>query len=231
MKIIALPFAGGSSISYQSLKQYFSKSCPIEVLEYSGRGYRATSNLLTSMQAVVDDLFPVLVQKTSSSTGYVLYGHSMGALVGLMLCRKLYEQQQPLPARLIVSGKAGPAARHTRSTMLHKIGKEAFWNEVFSIGGTPRELNESQDFREYFEPILRADFQVVETFDYEESTPLPIPIQVLYGDGEGLDVAVIEKWQHESVFPITHQALPGNHFFIFDNAQTVASVIEMGAII
>ncbi|MGI4761860.1 MAG: thioesterase II family protein [Janthinobacterium lividum] len=228
MNIIALPFAGGSSLSYQLLKKYFSKSCSVEVLEYSGRGYRATGTLLTSMQAVVNDLFPALVQKANSGVDYVLYGHSMGALVGLMLCRKLYEQRQPLPSRLIVSGKAGPAARHTREVVLHKIGKDAFWSEVFSIGGTPQELNESQDFREYFEPILRADFQVVETFSYEESAPLPIPIQVLYGDKEGLDVAVIEKWQQESVFPISHRALPGNHFFIFDNARTVASVIEAG---
>lgn len=229
MKIIALPFAGGSSISYQSLKQYFSKSYPVEVLEYSGRGYRAGGPLLTSMQAVVDDLFPVLLQKLASDSDYVLYGHSMGALVGLMLCRRLHEQGQPLPQRLIVSGKAGPAARHARNVILHQVEKEAFWGEVFGIGGTPQELSESPDFREYFEPILRADFQAVETFCYEDAAPLPIPIQVLYGDQEGLDVAVIEKWQQESLLPISHRALPGNHFFIFDNAKTVAALIETGA--
>lgn len=231
MNIIALPFAGGSSICYQSLKKYFSKSYPFEVLEYSGHGHRAGSQLLTSINAVVDDLFPVLVQKINSGIDYALYGHSMGALVGLMLCRKLREQQQPLPTRLVVSGKAGPAAPYAKNVILHKMKKDAFWNEVFSIGGTPQELIESLDFQEYFEPILRADFQAVETFCYEEAPPLSIPIYVLYGDGEGLDKVAIEKWQQESVFSISHWALPGNHFFIFENAKTVASLIETGAIV
>lgn len=228
MKIIALPFAGGSSISYQSLKRYFTRAYPVEVLEYSGRGYRAGAPLLTSMQAVVDDLFPVLLQKISADDDYLLYGHSMGALVGLLLCRKLHAEGQPLPGRLIVSGKAGPAAGHTRDVILHTVSKESFWDEVFGIGGTPQELSESRDFREYFEPILRADFQAVETFCYEAAAPLPIPIQVLYGDQEGLNVSVIEKWQQESLLPISHRALPGNHFFIFNNAPAVASVIETG---
>lgn len=225
MKIIALPFAGGSGFSYQVFKT-FLHPFTLQTIEYSGRGRRMHTPLFTRMEEVVEDIYPVILQGIEGEQEYAIYGHSMGALVGLMICRRLLAEHRNMPRYLVVSGKGGPAMNVTKDICLYKADNDRFWEAVGRIGGTPAELMEQQEYRAFFEPILRADFEVVETFAYTRSVPLPIPVLVVYGADEGLEGEAVKNWQVESILPVKYYRIPGNHFFIFDYPEEVAAIIK-----
>jgi surfactin synthase thioesterase subunit len=225
MKIIALPFAGGSGFSYQVFKT-FLHPFTLQTIEYSGRGRRMSTPLYTRMEAVVEDVYPAILESISGEQEYAIYGHSMGALAGLLVCRRLLAEHRILPRYLVVSGKAGPAMNVTRDICLYKADNDRFWEGVARIGGTPAELMEQQEYRSFFEPILRADFEAVETFVYTRSVPLPVPLLVVYGTEEGLEAEAVKNWQVESVLPVKYYTIPGNHFFIFDYPEEVAAIIK-----
>jgi medium-chain acyl-[acyl-carrier-protein] hydrolase len=69
-------------------------------------------------------------------------------------------------------------------------------------------------------PILRADFEVCETYQYTEQTPLPCPI-IAFGGWR--DPAIrkggLKEWREHTSANFTKKTFPGNHFFLH-SAQT-----------
>jgi len=64
-------------------------------------------------------------------------------------------------------------------------------------------------------PMMRADFQLIETYRYEPGVPLTCPITV-FG---GLDDAVVSReslyaWRQETSGAFKLNMLPGDHFFL-----------------
>jgi len=81
MKIICLPFAGGNKYSYTKLKPFLNKEIDFVTLELPGRGARSLEPLESNMDLLVQDLYRQIQPYLSSD--YMIYGHSMGGLIGL----------------------------------------------------------------------------------------------------------------------------------------------------
>jgi surfactin synthase thioesterase subunit len=232
MKIIALPFAGGSKHSYNYLK----KELEATGIEMIGMGYfDKIKNNLTHKKTISEIAAIVLdaMQNTFNNEPYVLYGHSMGALVGYEICKKLKEQNLPQPLKLVVSGRNAPC--HSANPKTYMLSSVDFWEKLERLGGLPNELLIEESIREMLEPGLRKDFECVETYQYQKSAELSIPIDVFYGSTEGIDAANIHDWKRETTKTVQVTELAGNHFFIFDHTayfiQYFQSLFQLDAAI
>ena len=78
---------------------------------------------------------------------------------------------------------------------------------------------------DYFEPILRADFQAVETWEYRPETPLPVPLIVLHGRHDGVSTAEAAAWAAETSSRFELHEFDGDHFFIQQHWPKIASII------
>jgi surfactin synthase thioesterase subunit len=221
MRVLAFPFAGGNKYSFDFLKPYLNPKIRFEVLEYAGRGNRISEKPIDSIDSIVDDLWLNTLNFTEEDQPYIIYGHSMGALIAFLLCHEIQKKGLKKPSKLIVSGKKAPQAK--REEKIWNYPSEQFWKELINLGGIPREIQNEVTLRDFFEPIIRADFKAVEELFFQRKNVLDIPIKVLYGDGELERENDFLDWNLETSNEVTFYKFKGNHFFIHDYAQDIAN--------
>lgn len=79
--------------------------------------------------------------------------------------------------------------------------------------------------RDFFEPILRADFNIVENYTYTKKDSLTIPIDVLYGKFESSSKLNFLNWKKESLKNVNIQEFEGDHFFIYNYGLDISKYI------
>ncbi|RZK23830.1 MAG: thioesterase, partial [Flavobacterium sp.] len=211
----ALPFAGGNKYSYGGLKNFFPQSIVFNPLELPGRGLRIKEKLCVNIHDLVEDIFNQI--SPHLFTPYALYGHSMGATLAYLLVKKIIEEDYPQPLHLFVSGRGGPSSQAFTSRYL--LPDSEFRNLLISLGGIPKEVADNKTLMEFIEPIIRADFQVLENYQYDYSLNMNIPLSVFIGREEEISLATAATWQNETNVPIQLHQFEGGHFFIFDHAK------------
>lgn len=204
MKIINLPFAGGNKYSFN---QIFNNEYHHNTLEIKREHNQF------DIEALLDDQVHKIL-KLRGSKDYILYGHSMGALIGYLVCQKLQELNLPLPKKLVVSGKKHPSI--STSKMISDLPDSEFWDEILALGGVPDEVKNSPKFVEYILPLLRHDLRLVEGYQYVKRNKLTIPIDVFYGSEEAEEEEML-GWREETTKNVAITQMKGNHFFIFEH--------------
>jgi medium-chain acyl-[acyl-carrier-protein] hydrolase len=223
--LLCLPFAGGSSYSYTKIRKFASSSVNFVLIDLPGRGDRFGEPLLTDMNAMAEDVF--LKIRVSLHKPYAIYGHSMGGMLGYLLCRKITRRGLPLPLHLIVSGAESPTAPN-KAKNIHLLPDAAFRKKLIEFGGLPDEIFQEQDLLDLFMPVIRADFEAAEKAREKISgSTIDIPITVMTGL-EDSEVSCEEagKWQEVTTKKFTIHHFPGGHFFIFDHAPEIGELIS-----
>lgn len=224
VKLFLLPFAGGNKFSYRQYGELLPEFIESIPLEYPGRGARSQEPLSTDIEFVVTDLLRQL-QMHGLTENYAIYGHSMGGLLACLLARKIRACGLPSPQHLFITGTSGPSAE-SRSEGRHLLSKNAFMEELKSLEGCPPEILAHDELIDYFEPILRADFKISETYVYQEELALDIPITVITGSREAMNANDIALWQLESAQRVDFKTLPGGHFFIYHYPFEIIQIIS-----
>ncbi|QTE39766.1 thioesterase domain-containing protein [Mucilaginibacter gossypii] len=225
IKLFCLPFAGGNKYSYRS----FLASCPPWIdpitLEYPGRGERIRETFLTDINQLAADVFDQ-IKKMGTGMVYALYGHSMGGLVAVSALQKMaLERNLMLPSHAFVSGCAGPASQK-RNKKRHLLEKKEFIREIINLHGSPAEILHDEDLLDFYEPILRADFTACETYEHLCAPPLNIPLTVITGAEEDIELKEIGLWQLETIQPVRFIQMDGDHFFILKKQAQIWQVIS-----
>jgi surfactin synthase thioesterase subunit len=225
VSLFCLPFAGGNKRSYRLFQERTPSFINIVSLEYPGRGARIRENFASNANELVDDLYSQ-IKNLISRGKYAIYGHSLGGLVGFLLARKIISWERYPPMHLFVTGTSGPSSTSRLEKQFHSMKKEDFFEQIKSFGGLPEEILKDEEMLDFFEPILRADFKLSETYIHENREPLPVPFTVITGAEESLEEQDIQLWQSESTFSVDFIKMKGYHFFILENADPIMKVIS-----
>ncbi|MEL6562591.1 MAG: alpha/beta fold hydrolase [Bacteroidota bacterium] len=230
-KIIAIPFAGGNRYSFTEIDKQLSKNYEWITLELPGRGNRFVEPLLNDIASMVDDLFDK-IKIHIIDCDYILYGHSMGTLLGYELVKKIIGANLRRPVCLFFTGRGAPG--HSRFVSKKSIlAQEPFWKEIKKMGGMPEDFFEQTDLLDLYYPILRHDFEAVENYIHSpQETPFTIPLYILMGadeigiKDEKTQVEHVRAWAVETKASFNFEILPGDHFFILEQPEIVARKIN-----
>jgi surfactin synthase thioesterase subunit len=223
INVFLLPFAGGNKYSYRKYEESTPSFLKLIPLEYPGRGTRQNEPLITNMQLLVDDVFGQMKEKGFQKP-YAIYGHSMGGLLCYLVTRKIIQKGERPPVHLFITGTSGPS-ENSREKKRHLLNKEDFLQEIKDLGGLPDPILQDSELMDYYEPIIRADFQLSELYVYEEQPPLDIPVTVITGREEKMSLGKIQAWQKEFVPKIDFKRFPGDHFFILDHIMPIMEIM------
>lgn len=221
--LYCLPYAGGSAHAYRPLERYVSPGLRVQGIELPGRGRRTRETLLTSLDELADDAFAQLRGEVGRGR-YALFGHSMGALLAYLGLLRIRRAELPLPEALFLSGCAAPGAR--REEIRHQLPRAEFVAMLETLGGLPPEILQHQDLIDYFEPILRADFQAVETWQPKRDEPLPVRFAALVGSQDSVGVGQVAAWSNGTTLPLALHEFPGDHFFINAHWREIAALVS-----
>ncbi|MEL7001989.1 MAG: thioesterase domain-containing protein, partial [Bacteroidota bacterium] len=161
LKLFCLPYAGGSASVYNPWKDHLDRSIQLVPVELAGRGSRIKEPLNTSRKEAVDDIYQI-IRSDIENHPYMIFGHSMGALMTFDLVHKIKVNNMPIPRHLFFSGASAPHLRDEKKKY-HLMSPEEFEKEVRNLGGTPPEFFQHQELIDMFLPILKNDFKMAET--------------------------------------------------------------------
>jgi len=219
-QLFLLHFAGGNRYSFQFMKS-FLKEFELVPLELPGRGRRYDEILLKDFDSASFDLKQQIMTQLKS-TDFIIYGHSMGAYLALRVS-SLIENEGKYPVAVFVSGNAGPGMKD--NTSHHLLDSASFMDELIKLGGIPEDFINDKELLQYYEPILRADFEIIETNTFDLEPVICAPIFALMGSFEK-KVNEINNWSNFTKSSFDYKILEGNHFFIYRHAEKIASIID-----
>lgn len=218
-QLFLLHFAGGSINSFEFLSPLL-KEFEMIPLELPGRGRRMREPLLRDFDSAAWDMYKQISAKVSND--FIIYGHSMGASLSLRVTN-LLEKNGWNPLYLVVSGNSGPGSTEDRN--IHSLAHDEFRSKLIELGGTDDDIFENEEFFDFFAPILRADFELIEKKDLTGEPPVKAPIYAVMGTEEEA-VNEILNWSKFTSSDFDYKLLEGGHFFIHKYPQKVADIIS-----
>lgn len=226
-QIFLLHFAGGSCYSFEFLRRYVHEKFEFIPLELPGRGKRHEERIILDREEAVSD-YTRQIQRLRNEGPYLLYGHSMGASLGFTVAKEM-EALDDAPCHLIVSGNAGPNVadldENGKRKKRYLMSDEDFKEELRELGGVPEEVIRNKELYDFFNPILRADFEVLEKQEEQElHRSLSTPIFALMGSEEKFKDK-IENWKKFTTRAFAARILRGDHFFINEHPQILARIM------
>lgn len=224
--IVILHFAGGNCYSFQFLMKYLP-GYEVVLLELPGRGRRMREPLIKNHQEAVKDLLGQFI-KHNIQGDFIMYGHSMGATLGILLAREL-ELRQIYPQQLIVSGSCGPWEGKV-SKRRYELSPADFKLMLRELGGISEQVLAEEDLFAFFEPVIRADFELLERENIVLAQPVKTPVHALMGQEEE-DSEHIENWKSLTQGACIIEHWPGEHFFIYDQAERLAKLVKEYAVV
>jgi surfactin synthase thioesterase subunit len=219
MKLFCLPYAGASAAIYFRWKKCLAPKLECIPLELAGRGTRSGERFYEGMEDAREDVVRLL-EARMDGTPYALFGHSMGGMILYETARLIRDRNLPPPVKLIFSGRPAPETPAPESP-IHRLPDGEFTERILKMGATSEEIFASKALRDVFMPILRADFRLVETYEYEEKKPLPWEISAITGEEEKWTTAEVEGWKSHTSAHCRVVSLPGGHFYWQDRLESL----------
>jgi len=225
MKLLCFSYAGGTAGFFERWNNYTRSTMQIIPIELPGRGLRFTEELCDNMSELVDILYDLIVDEIAEDD-YMFYGHSMGAWVAYYLTVKIAKENRRLPQYLFLSGKEAPYLNKEKNNY-HKLPDREFLNKIYELGGTPEELLSNQELQDIFIPIIRNDYQLIETCDTTSSMQkLDAKIVIFHGLEDDLYEEDLDGWQSYTNRKIEKHYFSGGHFFIHKEGRQIVYLIE-----
>ncbi|MGE5286591.1 MAG: thioesterase II family protein [Micromonosporaceae bacterium] len=212
LRVLCFPYAGGGASVYRTWPDLLPAEADVCAIQMPGRESRIREAPLRQLAPVVSTIAGAI--RPLLDTRFVLFGHSLGALIAFELARELGRAGLPGPEHLFVSGRRAPQLASTEPPIHAKPAAE-FIRAIRRLEGTPAEFLENPELLDLLLPTLRSDFAVGETYSYLPSRPLDVPLTAFYGHADKVATrADAAAWRHQTTRSFTLRGLPGGHFFL-----------------
>ncbi|MET1081129.1 MAG: alpha/beta fold hydrolase [Pseudomonas sp.] len=226
MQLFCLAHAGASAMPYARWRRRLPRWLEICPLELPGRGARAGEALLEDFEAVLADLQRAWQREHAGP--YLIWGHSLGALLGFELAHRLIATGHPAPLALFASASRAPSRRALAPRLAN--GSEAeLLAALDGFARLPRELLADPLFRGECLPVLRGDFALAERYHYRRRAPLPCAVHVLGGRQDQLSEEDLRTWRRETRAAFSLHWLEGDHFYLRAQESELLQLIEFHA--
>ncbi|MCT6018552.1 pyochelin biosynthesis editing thioesterase PchC [Pseudomonas aeruginosa] len=216
LRLACFPHAGGSASFFRSWSERLPPDIDLLALQYPGREDRFNEAPTTRLEDLAYGA--ALALRDFADAPLALFGHSLGAALAYETALRLESAGAPL-RHLFVS--AHPAPHRQRGGALHRGDEAALLEDVRRQGGAS-ELLEDADLRALFLPILRADYQAIETYRRAQPIALACALDVLLGEhDEEVSAAEAQAWSDASRTPARLRRFPGGHFYLSEGRDAV----------
>ncbi|MEV4275061.1 thioesterase II family protein [Actinoplanes xinjiangensis] len=222
-RMYCFPHSGGSPGEYLRWGARL-RDHDVRAVQLPGRGSRLSEEPFTRMA----DLVRALIGNVGFAAPYVLFGHSLGALVAYETARELRDRGLPGPEALVLSGTAAPHALPYRPLMSDLDGPELLAEIERLYGPVPAPLHEDPELSTLLLTGLRADLAIVSGYRPVPAEPLDCPITVLGGRDDDEPHDGLRAWRSYTTGAFDLRLFPGDHFYFrehpdafFDHLGTV----------
>ncbi|SEF86104.1 Surfactin synthase thioesterase subunit [Thermomonospora echinospora] len=212
VRLFLLHHAGGSHTAFRRWVRHLPAGYEACLIETPGRGRLAGVPAKRRMADLVGHLLADVDPWLDRP--FAVFGHSMGGLVGYELVRALHARGGPLPVWLGVSGH--PYDRSPEYERTYLLPDERFRELMGALGGVPRQILDEPRYWRLFEPLMRADLELCQTWEPDPAAaPLPVPMTAFAGLSDAVaGPARIAGWAARSSRFLGVRYFEGGHFHL-----------------
>lgn len=223
LRIICFHNAGSSGSIFMYPRSPFTdwilESQVVEVLavDFPGRGKLLQAEKHASMDSLCPMLLAVLYDKLADDVPYVVWGHGLGVWVcfevlllarrcGLSMPRAALLNAFPAP-HLPCSKRPWRRIRGLNSSEVQDLLKS--WDAAHFCG-PGRVIFDEPEWKQSFEPIIRADFQMQDEYRFKHAgaPPFEFPIHSFHMEGDSLIKAeMVQMWKAWTTSELTYKVM------------------------
>lgn len=224
LRLFCFPHAGGGASTYRHWPAALPESidvCPVQPPGRENRIREEPCSTMDELVAAADGALAPLLDRP-----FALFGHSLGATVAYEWAQRLERRGAPAPRMLLASARAAPTAP-LRFEPMFDLPLDAFKSRLAELAGTPAEILDNEEMMEILLPMLRADFEIHDTYRWRERPPLRCPIRVFGGrDDPAVSREELDAWHQVTTAPVAVEILPGDHFSLLADGTLLDRVAD-----
>jgi medium-chain acyl-[acyl-carrier-protein] hydrolase len=223
MRLFCFPYAGGGAVIYRDWHKSFPQTIEVCPVQLPGRGGRMREPPFTQIRPLVEATAEALLPFFDKP--FAFFGHSMGALISYELTQFLRTEQVAAPLLLFVGAHSAPHLRN-REAITYNLPRDEFLEELRRLKGTPQQVIDHPELMEIMTPLLRADFEVCETYPGSTAPPLDSSI-IAFGGLDDVEVPreKMEAWREHTTGQFALHIMEGDHFFIHTSQTDIISIV------
>ncbi len=221
--LVCLPYAGGNASFFYGLARASAAGVRVLGARYPGRQSRLREALAGTIEELASGLCPALLDAGLSRV--VLFGHSMGALLGFEIALRLRHETSIELAGLLVSAARAPSVGYPE---LAVNDEDAPLLAMFERdGGDTAELLADPEFRALTLPALKADNLALARYLVKEPPALDMPVSVIWPtDDPEVTWDQVAPWQLTSRHQVDVHRVTGGHFYLYDWPREVVGLVD-----
>ena len=222
-RLFFFPYAGGGPAAFGKWCREFPSDNEAWVAHYPGRGSRFNEAPIRELADLVERIHQAL--QPLLDIPFAFFGHSLGGLVAFELARTLHQNHLPQPITLFVSACGAPHIPDPHPA-IHDLPDAEFLTSLKELNGIPSEVLHQPDAMQVLLPILRADFELIETYRFTTVSLLNSPIIAFGGlDDNRVSRERLEGWALHTNSRFESHYFPGDHFFINSEKESITESI------
>jgi medium-chain acyl-[acyl-carrier-protein] hydrolase len=223
IRLFCFPYAGGSAAVYRGWSDRLPAEIEVLPVELPGRASRFREEPFRRLDELVAKTAEALQPRFDRP--FAFFGHSMGALIAFELARHLRREGMEEPRWLLLSARRAPHLSQEEEPY-YDLPEAEFVDKLRELNGTPEEVLQHPELMQMMIPLLRADFQVNETYDFAPEEPLACPISALGGVGDPeVSRDHLEAWKEHTSGPFSVRMFEGDHFYIDQRQSTLFQAV------
>ncbi len=223
LRLFCFPYAGGGASIFRPWIDILPSEVEVCSIQLPGREYRIDSpaymRIAPLEEALAEAVSPYLDRP------FAFFGHSMGALVSFELARLLRKKYKKYPEHLFLAAYRAPQLPNPNIKIYH-LPSEVF-KVVLRSEGIAEMVLQNEELMQAMLPTLRADFELCDTYEYAEESPLTCPFS-LFGGLEDVRISRndLELWPQHSSVGCSLTMLSGSHFFLHSSQDQLLAAIS-----
>jgi medium-chain acyl-[acyl-carrier-protein] hydrolase len=224
LRLFCFPYAGGSAGIFRGWEESLPPTVEVCAVQLPGRGNRIMEPAITRMPRLIKEMAEAILPYLDRP--FAFFGHSMGTIMSLELARYLRRKLKVEPVHLFVSGGRAPQLPVTEIPT-YNLPRAEFLEELRRLNGTPAEILQHPELMELLLPVMRADFELVQTYVYTEGKPLACPITAFGGTlDKEVGLRRLQAWRAQTLAHFSWHMIPGDHFFINTSQRLLLAALS-----
>ncbi|MEU9921443.1 thioesterase domain-containing protein [Streptomyces griseoluteus] len=210
MRLYCFPHAGAGIAAFGRWPHGTGPGIRTEPVLLPGREARRREPRITAVRPLLVDLLRHHGRPPDGR--YVLYGHSLGALVAYTVARAVHRAGLPEPA-LVAVGACPPP---DRDPFPDGLADDRLAELLAGLGTTvPRTPRHGSVWQRTVLGVLHDDLRLARAMRRGADAPLSVPLLVVSGRDDPLaGPEVMAGWRRWGADRVVQRTLPGDHFFV-----------------
>lgn len=223
--LLCFPYSGSGAAMFGAWKKDMFPNVELFAVKLPGRESRLNEKPSNNLKLLAEEIADAVADSEVAAGPLFLLGCSVGALLAFEVARSLRRRQIRTDCLFAAAARA-PQGRWLRGS-LHRLSDDRFLKKLHTrYGAVPKQMMENNELRQLLLPMLRADIQMFETYEYKPEKPLDCQIVTLAGaDDRAVKIRHIFPWR-ELAISYRHRSFPGDHYFIRTATKEVLQTIE-----